>query len=381
MKILHLYKDYFPVLGGIENHIRVLAEAQAAAGHQVTVLVCDPGPRTRTETRNGVRVIKAGRLTTLASMPISLSQPLWVARLRPDIAHVHSPYPLGELANWLLGRARRTVITYHSDVVRQKRILRFYAPFLRRVLAAADRIIATSPHYIRTSPFLSRVADRCTVIPLGVDVERFARVSEGAGAALRARIGLDDPAPPPLLLFVGRLRYYKGLDDLLRALPRVPDAHLLVVGDGPMRAEWETLARELGLADRVHFLGDLPDADLPASYAVADLFVLPANARAEAFGTVLLEAMAAGLPLICTEVGSGTSFVNRHGETGLVVPPRDPAALAAAINALLADPARRRAMGEAAQRRVREQFTVEQMIARVEALYHQLLNRQGFSTL
>jgi len=173
MHILHLYKDYPPVLGGIENHIQVLAEAQVRAGHRVTVLVCDPGPRTTVREENGVTVIRAGRLATAASMPLSLSQPLRLARLRPDIVHVHSPYPLGELANALLGQARATVITHHSDIVRQRGWLRLYGPLLRRVLARADRIIATSPRYIETSPWLWPVREKCVVVPLGVDHRRF----------------------------------------------------------------------------------------------------------------------------------------------------------------------------------------------------------------
>ncbi len=359
MRILHLYKDYFPVLGGIENHIRVLAEAQTAAGHRVTALVCDPGRRTRIEELNGVRVVKASRLTTAASMPLSLSQPFILARLRPDVVHLHSPYPLGEVANHFLGRARATVITHHSDVVRQKRILRFYGPLLRRVLRAADRIIATNPHYIETSPWLRPVRDRCVVVPLGVEVDRFARE--------RGR------SPGSELLFVGKLRYYKGVDDLLQALVAIPTARLTVVGEGPMRGEWEALARQLGLAERVTFTGEIPDAELPARYAAADLFILPANARAEAFGTVLLEAMSAGLPCISTELGTGTSWVVQDGLTGLVVPPRDPQALAEAIHALLADPERRAAMGRAGRARVRAEFTQEQMVARVQAVYRQVL--------
>lgn len=358
MHILHLYKDYFPVLGGIENHIRVLAEAQAAAGHQVTVLVCDPGRRTRRETMNGVTVVRAGRLTTRASMPLSLAQPRELLRHRPDIVHVQSPYPLGELANWLTRRGRATVITYQSDVVRQQGWLRLYAPLLRRVLRAADRIIATSPRYIETSPWLSPVAATCAVVPLGVDAAVF-------------RPGETRHHESPRLLFVGRLRYYKGLDTLLNALTQLPGVSLTVAGDGPMRAPWEALARELGLGERVRFAGDVDDADLPGLYHQADLFVLPANARAEAFGTVLLEAMASGLPCVTTELGTGTSWIVHHSVTGLVVPPADAGALAQAIASLLADAPRRAAMGAAGRARVEERFTVERMIEGVAAVYRQ----------
>lgn len=368
MRIVHVYKDYFPVLGGIENHIKVLAEAQAVLGNQVTVLACDPGPRTRTEDINGVLVIKAGRLVTAASMPLSLSQPFALARLRPDIVHVHSPYPLGELANWLLGRARAVIITHHSDVVRQRGWLRLYGPFLRRVLRAADRIIATSPRYLDTSPWLRSVRDKCIVIPLGVDHARFTPRSA-------------EPTGCPTLLFVGRLRYYKGLETLLRALSDLAGVHLNVIGAGPMRQAWEDLMPRLEIAERVHFRGETSEADLPGQYRKAHLFVLPANARSEAFGGVLLEAMASGLPCITTEVGTGTSWVVQDGVTGLVVPPRDPRALGRAIESILTDPVRRSEMGRAGRARAETEFTLERMISRVLVTYEEALRNPLRRTL
>ncbi|MGQ9567569.1 MAG: glycosyltransferase [Anaerolineae bacterium] len=370
MRILHVYKDYYPVLGGIENHIRLLAEGQAARGHQVAVLVTSLTPRTTVEDRGGVRVIKAGRAVALSSTPVSLSFPIYLARLRPDITHLHFPYPLGEMAHLLLGRGRPTVLTYHSDVVRQRGWLRLYRPLLRRVLRRADRIIATSPHYVASSPYLQEVAGRCRVIPLGIEAARFARADLGAVGTLRARFG------GPLLLFVGRLRYYKGLPHLLRALQGLPEARLLVVGDGPMRGTWEAEAQTLGLADRVYFLGEVPEGDLPAYYHACDLFVLPADQRSEAFGAVLLEAMASGRPVVSTDLGTGTSWVNRHGETGWVVPPADSEALRAAIQRLLGDEALRQRLGEEARRWAQE-FDVQVLVDRVLALYEEVLEEAG----
>jgi rhamnosyl/mannosyltransferase len=176
----------------------------------------------------------------------------------------------------------------------------------------------------------------------------------------------------PTLLFVGRHRYYKGLGDLLKAMQGLP-ARLLVGGDGPMRARWEDLAKELDLEKKVRFLGDVPDEDLPALYRSADIFVLPANARAEAFGTVLLEAMAAGLPCVTTELGTGTSYVVQDGVTGLVVPPADPASLREAIRHLIGDDELRGGMGEAGRRRVLDEFTPELLLQRVEAVYREIL--------
>jgi glycosyltransferase involved in cell wall biosynthesis len=360
MRILHVYKDYFPVLGGIENHVRVLAESQVRAGHQVIALVCSLSSRTTVEELNGVKVVKSGRLGTVASMPISLSQPMAVARLRPDLIHVHSPYPLGEVSAWLLGRGPRLVITYHSDVVRQKGLLRLYGPLLRRVLRRADRILTDSPNYLRTSVWLQPVRDKCVAVPLGVDAVRFAPPA-------------TPYAGPPMLLFVGRLRYYKGLDTLLHALVALPDVVLSVVGEGAMRTKWEGLAASLGVNGRVRFVGEVEDDALPGVYRQASAFVLPANARAEAFGTVLLEAMASGLPCVTTELGTGTSWVVQDGLTGLVVPPNDPAALAVAIGRILADPNLARQMGQAGRERVEREFTESVMVNAVMAVYRELL--------
>ncbi len=364
MKILHIYKDYYPVVGGMENHIRMLAEGAVKRGLEVTVLVTSLIRRTEIGEKEGVKVIKAARLASLASTPLSTALFLWVRRLKPDITHLHFPYPLGEMAQLIFGRSQRTVITYQSDIVRQKSLLRLYRPFLQRILKRADRIIATSPQYIQSSPYLSQVAEKCMVVPLGIDLERFQRPRGDEVRELRNKYR------PPLLLFVGILRYYKGLQYLLKAMRDI-DARLLVVGSGPMAEEWQTLTTELGLTDKVFFVGQHVE-DLPAYYQACDLFVFPSSHRSEAFGTVQVEAMACGKAVICTELGTGTSYVNIHGETGLVVPARDPETLTAAINQLLSDEERRREMGERGRKRAEEEFSHETMIDRVVAVYQSL---------
>ncbi len=384
MKILHIYKDYPPILGGIENHVKVLAEGQAGRRHDVTVLVTNPaGSRTTISRENDVRVIRAGRLATVASTPLSLTLPWQLLHQRPDVVHLHYPYPLGEVSQWLLRRGRATVLTYHADSVRQAGILRFYRPLLRRVLRDADAIIIGSPP-MRNGAFLGAHQAKLHLIPYGIPLARFqAQPSDADLAAIRARITAAFPHTstrphahtpvPPLLLFVGRLRYYKGLDWLIRALPLIP-ARLAVAGIGPMQAEWHALAAEVGVADKIAWLGEVSDDDLPTLYHAAELFVLPASRPAEAFGLVQVEAMAAGLPAVCTELGTGTSYVNQDGVTGIVVPPCDRDALADAINSILADPIRRSTMAAAAQARVAAEFDQEVMVARVEKLYEDLLH-------
>ena len=366
LSIVHVYKDYWPVVGGIENHIKDLAEAEAALGHKVTVLVTNPGGQAARELINGVHVIRAVRLATVASTPLSLALPFLLANLKPDISHIHSPYPLGEVSQWLLRRKRPYIIAYHSDVVKQQRILRFYNPLLRRALAGAAGIIVGSENYVQSSPYLRPLVHKCSIVPYAVDFNRFASAEP-----------LFDRDGRFTILFMGRHRYYKGGDDLISAVAQLPaelPVRLLMGGDGPLRGEWEQLSHSLNLKDKIEFVGDLSEPDLPRFYASGDLFVLPANSRAEAFGKVLQEAMAAGLPCITTELGTGTSFVVQDGLTGLIVPPQQPEALTAAIQQLVTQPALCRKMGEAGQVRAGQKFSLAQMVTKVQGVYTAVLD-------
>jgi rhamnosyl/mannosyltransferase len=207
------------------------------------------------------------------------------------------------------------------------------------------------------------------VIPHGADLRRFAATAEVQRRAqeLRQRYA------PPLILFVGLLRYYKGLSFLIEAMSQIP-ARLLVVGEGPQGQEWRELSRQLGLEDKVIFLGRVSDEDLVALYHACDVFVLPAIHRSESWGAVQVEAMACGKPVVCTELGTGTSFVNLHGQTGLVVPPRDTAALAQAIGTLLQDEPLRQQMGRRARERAENEFSFTTMVRRLVDLYKDVLS-------
>ncbi len=365
MRILHVYKDYPPVFGGIEHHVRDLAEAQASAGHDVTVLVTARRGPTTDGREQGVRVVRARRLTTAASTPLSLALVARLAAARPDVTHLHSPYPLGEAA-WLVAGRQPMVLSYHADIVRQRRLVVLWRPWQRRVLARARRILAGSPAVADGSAVLQPWRDRVTVVPYGIDVARF-EADDGQRAAARRRY--RPAGAKGVVAFVGRLRYYKGLHVLIDALADAPGVAALVVGDGPEGAALRAQAMARGVAERVHWLGDVADADLPDILAAADAFCLPATARSEAFGIAMVEAMAAGRPVVSTELGTGTSWVNRDGETGLVVPPGDPAALAAAIRRLVDDGALRARLGAAAQQRARAAFSRPAMVAAIEAVY------------
>ncbi len=373
MKVLHLYKTYPPVVGGIEYHLRLLAESQARRNHDVTVLVASAVGRSSVREENGVRVIRTRPWGVLSSTPLSPGLALWARRIVPDVTHLHFPYPPGELAHWAFGRGRVTIVSYHSDIVRQRWLRKLYGPLMRRMLHNSDRILVGSPPYLRTSRQLSEMTENCRVIPYGIDPRPFQAADPSGSEQLRRREG------SPLVMFVGRFRYYKGVDILIEAAPSI-DARILIVGAGPMERRWRRLAARSPAASRIRFLGHVPDEELPLYYAAADVVVLPSSYRSESFGLVLLEAMAAGRPVVSTELGTGTSFVNQHGETGLVVASGDADALARAVNELLRDPEQSRRMGANGRRRVLQEFHFEQMVDRTMKAYEEALMVSGHGT-
>lgn len=366
MRIVHAFKDVWPpVRGGVEQHIHDVVSS--LTGFEFVVLTSSRSRRLIDEEADGVRVVRAPELARPASTALTPSWPRLLRKLHPDLLHVHMPNPLGELL--LLPTTSRvpTIATYHADPAGRPILGRLYRPVQQRFLRRAHRVLVSSPVLADTSSSLSSHRDRLEVLPFGVDVETWGRRPTLADD-LRHRY------PGPLILFLGRLRAYKGLEVLLEAMPQL-DATLLMVGDGPALARLRARAGQLGLGHRVTFIGEVSDEDRAAYYHAADVFVLPSTSRAESFGIAMMEAMACGLPAISTELGTGTSWVNIDGETGTVVPPGDPSALAAAADRLLSDEGLRRRMGEAAADRVRRKFSRRAMLQGLAEIYESVRPR------
>jgi rhamnosyl/mannosyltransferase len=371
VRIVHVYKDYHPpVRGGIEQTLERIAREQARAGHDVTVLVsASGGRRTVTETIDGVRVVRVAEWARALSSPICPGFPAELAKLTADLWHLHFPNPMGELSWQLVSPPGALLVTYYADVVRQKALMPLYGPLLHGLLDRADRVQVISPQALaRDDSPLARHRANCRCVPLGVDVEPLLGLDRDGEAArsLRARFG------DPYILFVGRLRAYKGLDVLLAAMPSVP-ARLVIVGDGPMGPRLRAQAAELGLGEQVVFAGSVSDADLRDHLAAAGVGVLPSSQPSEAYGLAMVEYLAAGMPAVCTELGTGTTFVNEPGTTGLAVPPNDAPALAAALADLVRDPERRAAYGAAGRRRARDMFTTQAMMRGLDELYRETI--------
>ena len=406
VKILQINKLYHPVVGGIETVVRQIAEGiNDTGGVTVDVLVCNDRFKTTTGTIRGVSVTRASSIGIFFSMPVSLRFISLLKKMwrRYDVVHVHLPFPLGELALWLIKPKTRIVVTYHSDIVRQRLISSALSWLHTWVLGHAESIAVSNPNIIESSHLLKNFKTKCTVIPFGVDTNRFnppTHPPDGYPAPLEGANSLYPPlgkggeggfeVSPPfsnelrsakerieriqgdygkrIVLFVGRLVYYKGVEYLIRAMKGI-DARLVIIGEGPLRQKLLNEVRDNGLESAVTFLPYRPQDELADYYRASSVFVLPSIYKSEAFGITIIEAMACGLPVISTELGTGTSYANQDGRTGFVVPPRDSDAIHGALIRLLSDTAVLSKMGRAAVERVRTEFTMERMLNGYKKLY------------
>jgi len=286
-----------------------------------------------------------------------------------DVVHYHFPWPFADILH-LVGRPNRpALVTYHSDIVKQEKLVMVYRPLMHSFLNSVQTIVATSSPYLQTSPVLQRFVGKTEVIPLGIDPGSYPEVDAERVAQWRDRLGDD------FFLFIGVLRYYKGLHTLLDAVHGT-SLKVAIVGGGPNAAEFHALASDKELK-QVNFLGELPDEDKVALLSLCIGLVLPSHLRSEAFGIALLEAMMYGKPVISCELGTGTSYVNLHRQTGLVVPPNDASALREAMKYFVESPEKRIAWGKSAKERFERNFTADLMAKRYVELYRELASRES----
>ncbi len=372
MRILQVYKDYYPpVRGGVEGHINLLANGLKKRDNYVEVLVSNTRRKLETEIIDSIKVTKVPQITRVASAPLNYSLYFWIKQIGVnfDVLHFHLPNPTAVISFLISGLKKKKVVTYHSDIVRQRRLAVLYRPFLNSFLNKVDWIIPTSPDYVESSNTLCRYKHTCHVVPLGVDLSRFNRSSnEELNQDLLKQIHGDR-----MILFIGKFRYYKGLHVLFEAMNQV-DGKLLLIGEGYLEEELKRKVAADGLVNKVEFLGELSNRKVNAYLKACDVFVLPSVQRSEAFGIVQLEAMACGKPVVCTDLGTGTTYVNQHQKTGIVVAPDDPLDLAQAINFLLDNPEVRFKFGQAGSERVKKYFTADRMVDDIIALYEKCLN-------
>ncbi len=387
LRVCHLGKFYPPATGGIETHLQTLAQAQARFGLAVQVICVNHLDSDRqdvtwkmlartptVEEQDGrVHTVRLGRRASLARLELCPGLLRCLGRLTRadfDLLHLHVPNPTMVLGLYLSRPRIPWVVTYHSDVVRQKFLGMLQRPFEYWVYHRARRILASSPEYPTGSVTLQRFHNRVEVVPFGIELGAFVRPDK---SSLRHAEELRQKYGQPLWLAVGRLVYYKGLHNAIRALPHVP-GRLMIIGKGPLRKELDLLARQEGVADRVVWLEHMTEAEIIGAYHAATALWFPSNARSEAFGFVQIEAMASGCPVINSAIpGSGVSWVSQHNESGLTVAVDDWQALAEAAKRLWHDGELRTRLSRQARQRALVEFDADMMAYRTAQVYQRAL--------
>jgi glycosyltransferase involved in cell wall biosynthesis len=362
-KVLQVNKLY-PYTGGIEKVVQQLAEGLKDK-LDMEVLACRECGFTQKEILNGVSVIRAGSLGVMFSLPISIPF-LWKFRKMckdKDVIQFHMPFPLGDVGYLLSDYKGKVVVWWHSDVVRQKLLMKLYQPIMEKFLSRADVIIVATQGHIDGSDYLNKYRNKCVVIPYGIEKSielRADKYIQNRPAYIKEKVNI---------LFVGRLVYYKGCEVLLKAFCSVHGAELTMIGTGKLDQKLKEMAVEYGLTDKVHFLGSVSDEILCKAFEECDVFVLPSIYKSEAFGIVQIEAMAYGKPVINTRLPGGVPYVSLNGITGLTVEPSDIEALTNAMQWMVDHPKERESMGMRARERVKEHFTEEDMLDKVLEIY------------
>ena len=371
MRVLHFYRTAFPdTMGGIEQAIHQIARGASKLGVETDVLSLSSEQVPTTVCSDGYQTHRAKLDWQVASTGISASVFSRFSELaeKADVINYHFPWPFMDVVHFAVKAKKPTVVTYHSDIIRQKFLLHLYRPLMKKFLSSVDCIVATSPNYIASSHVLRQYESKVSVIPLGLDNETYPEPVLDRLQYWNRRLGQK------FFLFIGVLRYYKGLHILLEAA-RGTDLPIVIVGSGPIEQELKTQASRLGL-NNILFLGRLPDEDKVCLLTLCYCVVSASHLRSEAFGISLLEGAMYGKPMISCEIGTGTTFINRENQTGLVVPPNDPDELRKSMQYLWNNPDHASKMGQHASEWYWERFTADQMAESYVRLYRELKGKR-----
>lgn len=371
MKVLQISKFYPPIMGGIESVTWELTEGLTRAGLRTDVLCSNQNPATiRDRFPAGYDVLRAGSLGMLLSTSMAPAMLHHAHRMAAgcDVIHVHMPDPMAAVAIWATRPKAALVVHWHSDVIQQRKALKFYEPLQDWLLARADAIVATSQAYADASEPLQRWRAKVAVIPIGISDNRTQACSEKAQAIRQRFHGRR------MVFSLGRMTYYKGFDILIEAAAGLPDDCVVVIGgEGELLENFRSMVRRRGLTGKVHLIGHINDDELASYFEACDVFCLSSTVRAEAYGVAILEAMVMGKPIVASDItGSGVPWVNVNGCTGYNVPVGQPKPLADALLRLLADASLREALGAAARQRYLQDFNADRMTHRMVDLYKQL---------
>ena len=371
MKILQFGKFYYPTFGGIERAMYEITEGLNGIGVQCDVLCCNTKPFTEASNFKNYTVYRAASYGRINSATIS---PRLVTRLLKthrdyDVIHVQHPDPMAFLALFIVRPSCKIVIHWQSDIVRQETMLKLFLPLQTWVLKRADKIIAATEAYANHSPYLKPYLDKTEIIPIGISDESF-HTDEEKVNRIKKRYG-----DRKIILAFGRLVTYKGFDDLIASAQYLSDDYVILIGGGgPEEKNLSDRISKFKLNDKVHLLGNVEEEEKYNYFQASSLFCLPSVTKAEAYGVVLIEAMAFGKPIVSSKIEeSGMVWVNQDKVTGIQVPPRSPRELARAIEMIGDNPELYQKLSDNSAKRYHDVFTRKKMIESLNKLYRKLV--------
>ena len=367
MRVLHVTGTFYPDgYGGVEEVIRQICINSSSFGVQSRIFTLSSNPSSKVIHKEGFEIFVAKKTIEIASCGFSFNSPTIFKELVEwaDVIHYHFPWPFADLLHFICDVNKKTIVTYHSDIVRQRILKIVYWPLMHKFLKSVDKIIATSPNYLETSSILKNYKEKVTVIPIGISETTYPIPSETDISSVKKIVGSD------FILFIGTFRQYKGLKFLLEALSKT-NKKCVIAGTGPLEKQLKRKANKLGLCN-VHFVGEVSEIDKVILLKICDIVVFSSHLRSEAFGVSLVEGAMFGKPLISTELGTGTSYINLNGKTGFVVPPGVSLPLANAIEIISKDLSLSKEMGLAARAHYEKNFTGLKMGQEYSNLYNNL---------
>lgn len=370
IKVLHFYKCAYPEsIGGIEKFINDLCKSGVTFGIQNTVMAFSRKNKNIKKINiASYKVILIPENFSIFSTSFSFSAFKKFKELvsKADIIHYHFPYPFSDILHFFCRVKKPSIMTYHSDIVRQKRLMFLYRLLMNHFLNSVNHIVATSPNYLFTSEVLKRFSNKVSVIPIGLNFADYPSINKEIHSLYREKL------PKNFFLYIGYFRYYKGLKIALNAVKN-SDINLVLAGDGEIK---KYLLREINKENmkNVILLGQVSEEEKVSLLNLCKGFIFPSHLRSEAFGISLLEAAFFGKPMISCDIGTGTSFVNVHNLTGLVVKPNSPIKLRNAMQYILDHKEVSEKMGEEAKIRAKKIFNLQNTVESYNKVYKNLIS-------
>lgn len=351
-------KYYYPFCGGIEAVAKQIADTMKKNEYNVEVFACSQDINSSEDFVDDIPIKRCGVLTEFKANPISINLIWRLSRVKADVLHYQHPFVFAAIAHFIARpKYKKLTLTYCSDVVKQKYIMKVFNPIFERFLKEADKIHILAPNMIESSKTLAKFKEKCVTVPYSIDISKYQKINNEKVKQIKERF-----PNKKILLFVGRLIYYKGISILIDAMKNVnEDTVLIIIGIGKLEEELKKQVNDLNLYNRIFFEGQVSDEDLLSYYHACDIFVFPSIAKSEAYGISQLEAMSCGKPVINTWLHTGVNFISINEVTGITIQPLNVEELTNAINLLIFNDDLRLKYGVNARKRIEEVFNLEKV--------------------